>query len=313
VGLSYIYHAFFFEDLGHGDLGAYGHPTSLTPNLNRFAREGQKLYQYYSAANICSPSRGSILTGRHYARLGVYPGVFSPNSNSGLQLTEITMAKMLKQQGYVTGALGKWHLGTKEYHPTAHGFDRYYGAPMTQNECYSNIHNPGSTTPTGPFGPCPFFNGSTNTPDSIQSQGNGTFPADKWAVDMLEVDSMYDQAVEEFIVNATTPSSLTGPATTPFFFYFASHHTHVPQFAGKVGTNLTRRGLFGDSLWYLDRSVGRIMDVLDRQGVTNNTLIVFSADNGGSLHWHGTPFISTANSFGCNFVVCVNNLLQIEP
>jgi arylsulfatase A-like enzyme len=129
---------------------------------------------------------------------------------------------------------------------------------------------------------------------------------------MLEVDSMYDQAVEEFIVNATTPSNPTSPATTPFFFYFASHHTHAPQFAGKVGTNLTRRGLFGDSLWYLDRSVGRIMDVLDRQGVTNNTLIVFSADNGGSLHWHGTPFILTANSFGCNFVVSVNYLLQIE-
>ena len=73
---------------GHGDVGAYGHPTSKTPNLDRFAREGQKLYQYYSAANICSPSRGAILTGRHYARLGVYPGVFSPNSKSGLPLKE---------------------------------------------------------------------------------------------------------------------------------------------------------------------------------------------------------------------------------
>jgi arylsulfatase A len=98
----------FADDLGHGDLGAYGHPTTLSPNLDKFAAEGKRLFQYYSAANICSPSRGSILTGRHYARLGVYPGVFSPNSNSGLQLKEITIARTLKSKGYVTGALGKW-------------------------------------------------------------------------------------------------------------------------------------------------------------------------------------------------------------
>ena len=152
---------------------------------------------------------------------------------------------------------------------------------MTQNECFSNIRNPGSATATA-WGPCPFFNGSTGDAKSIQKQGNsahGSFPENQLAVDMLEVDDQYDRAVEQFIVNATS-------ANKKFFFYFASHHTHAPQFSGAAGTNLTRRGLFGDSLWNFDRSIGRLMDVLQRQGVDNSTLIIMSADNGGSLHWH---------------------------
>jgi hypothetical protein len=122
---------------------------------------------------------------------------------------------------------------------------------MTQNECFSNIRNPGAATAKS-FGPCPFFNGSTNGPESIQRQGssvNGTsFPENPSAVDMLEVDQAYDRAFDQFVVNATHSSP-----PMPFFFYFASHHTHAPQFSGAAGTNLTRRGLFGDSLWNLDR------------------------------------------------------------
>ena len=253
-----------------GDLGTFGHPTSETPNLDTMAAEGAKLMQYYSAATICTPSRASLMTGRLFPRLGMYPGVLSPLSKGGLPLNETTLAAALSSVGYATGGLGKWHLGTKEFHPTEHGFDYYFGAPMTQNECYSNIHNPGSTTPGGPFGPCMLFNGTSNS--SIMRQSNGTFPADPDAVNMLEVDAAYDRAARDFMHDAVKVQK------KPFFFYFASHHTHAPQFASAWSSNTTRRGLFGDSLRLLDRSVGGILDTLSDLGVDNNTLVVFSAE-----------------------------------
>ena len=103
---------------------------------------GAKLTMYESAANVCSPSRAALMTGRYYTRTGAWPGVFSPNSVSGLPLKEKTLAAALKPAGYRSGMVGKWHLGTQEFLPTNHGFDFYYGAPMTQNECTGNIKYP---------------------------------------------------------------------------------------------------------------------------------------------------------------------------
>lgn len=180
---------FFGDDVGYGDLGCYGNPTSMTPALDAMARTGAKMSQYYSAASICSPSRASLMSGRNFVRVGMYPGVLSPLSNGGLSLNETTVADKLRSAGYRTGMCGKWHLGTREYHPTHHGFDVYYGAPMTQNECYSNLIAPGSTRKGGSFGPCPWFNGSSDVPTW---QSSGVFPADKDAVDMVNVDQFYD-------------------------------------------------------------------------------------------------------------------------
>ena len=149
--------------------------------------------------------------------------------------------------------------------------------PHRQNECYSNIANPGSTSPTGKFGPCPLLNGSSG---KVWRQSNGTFPADPNAVDMLEVDDLYDEALADFVRGAVAEK-----AAHPFLFYFASHHTHAPQFAGKALTATTRRGLFGDSLASLDRSVGRLLSLLAELRIANNTLVILSADNGGSLQW----------------------------
>ena len=127
------------------------------------ATHGSKLTNYLSAASICSPSRGSLMTGRSFARLGIYPGVLSPLSVGGLDLEEVTIASALRSVGYATFMIGKWHLGTHEYHPTNHGFDSYYGAPMTQNECFSNLDTPGAATRGDAWGPCPIFDGSSNT------------------------------------------------------------------------------------------------------------------------------------------------------
>jgi arylsulfatase A len=273
-------------DIGYGDLGCFGNPTSNTPAIDTMAAEGAKLVQYYSAASICSPSRGALMTGRTFGRIGIYPGVLSPLSKGGLPLNETTLAERLETVGYTSGMCGKWHLGTNEFLPMMRGF-KYYGAPMTQNECYSNLIAPGSTRKGGKFGPCPLFNGTSKLP-AVQS--NGIYPEDPDAVDMVHVDDFYDQSAADFVREAHGRGQ-------PFFWYFASHHTHAPQFApcqtaddsrgaeGLAGNCSSPRGLFGDSLGLLDRSVGRMHALLHELKIENNTLTIFSADNGGSLHW----------------------------
>jgi arylsulfatase A len=183
-------------------------------------------------------------------------------------------------QSLSTRPVLQWHLGTHEYLPMHRGFDTYFGAPMTQNECYSNIIAPGSTRKGGKFGPCPLFNGSGAVP---WRQSTGIYPHDKHAVDMVNVDEAYDEDASNVVRRAHRLGK-------PFFYYFASHHTHAPQFAqcqsacdergADCLSNCTsRRGLFGDSLGLLDRSVGRMHALLEELGISNNTLTIFSADN----------------------------------
>ena len=255
------------------DLGCFGHPTARTPHLDALARDGAKLTQYESAANVCSPSRGSLMTGRHYGRLGIYPGTFAPSAEGGLPLTEVTVAAALKTVGYRSGMVGKWHLGTHEFLPVHHGFDYYHGIPMTQNACISNIETPGSVHPRAtaaePYtsvGPCPIFNDST-----IVQQDDMLGKHE--LLDVIDIDEQYDAAAAGFIrQNHAT--------RTPWFFYFCSHHTHVPQFASAEMTGFSTRGLMGDSLSMLDRSVGRLTNLTAELRIDEQTLFIFSADNG---------------------------------
>ena len=258
---------------GVQDLGCFGHPTARTPHLDALARDGAKLTQYESAANVCSPSRGSLMTGRHYGRLGIYPGTFAPSAEGGLPLTEVTVAAALKTVGYRSGMVGKWHLGTHEFLPVHHGFDYYHGIPMTQNACISNIETPGSVHPRAtaaePYtsvGPCPILNDST-----IVQQDDMLGKHE--LLDVIDIDDQYDAAAAGFIrENHAT--------RTPWFFYFCSHHTHVPQFASAEMTGFSTRGLMGDSLSMLDRSVGRLTNLTAELRIDEQTLFIFSADNG---------------------------------
>ena len=127
----------FADDLGYGDLGVYGHPSIQTPNLDQMAYEGQKWTNFYAAASVCTPSRAALLTGRLTVRSGMSSNkrrVLYPNSSKGLPATEITLAEQLKEVGYKTACIGKWHLGHKEqYLPTNNGFDYYYGIPYSND------------------------------------------------------------------------------------------------------------------------------------------------------------------------------------
>lgn len=121
----------FIDDLGYGDVGFNGHPTTNTPNIDKLAWNGKILTTWYSGCSVCSCSRAAIMTGRTWRRYGV-PGVFSPTTNSGLPLNETTVATLLKSAGYATGILGKWHLGQrKPYLPAQRGFDSYLGVPYS--------------------------------------------------------------------------------------------------------------------------------------------------------------------------------------
>ncbi|PIK45183.1 putative arylsulfatase A [Apostichopus japonicus] len=132
----------FADDLGYGDLQAYGHPTSHTPNLNNLAKNGLLFTQFYVSSPVCSPSRASLLTGRYQTRSGIWPGVFVPDVVGGLPLNETTVAEILHPRGYHTAIVGKWHLGVGKdnmYLPPNQGFDEYYGIPYSHDMCPCEI------------------------------------------------------------------------------------------------------------------------------------------------------------------------------
>ncbi|XP_015276411.1 PREDICTED: arylsulfatase A [Gekko japonicus] len=257
----------FADDLGFGDLASYGHPTSATPNLDKMAAGGLRFTSFYSSSPVCSPSRAGLLTGRYQTRSGIYPGVLYPGSRGGLPLSEVTVAEVLKDRGYATAMVGKWHLGVGPngtFLPTHQGFDHYLGVPYShdQGPCQNLTCFPPNTRC---FGFC--------------DQGVVLAPL-FWNLSIVEqpisfphLEARYDTFARDFITACARRSQ-------PFFLYYASHHTHYPQFASQEYTGTTPRGPFGDSLVELDGSVGHLLEALRDSGVRDNTLVVFTSDNG---------------------------------
>ncbi|XP_021162882.2 arylsulfatase A [Fundulus heteroclitus] len=260
----------FADDLGFGDLGCYGHPSSLTPNLDRLAAGGLRFTDFYSTSPVCSPSRASLLTGRYQTRSGIFPGVFYPGSIGGLPLNETTIAEVLKPLGYVTAAVGKWHLGygaNGRFLPTKQGFDQYLGIPYSHDQ--GPCHNLTCFPPDVKcFGLCDV--GVVTVPlvhnDNIKQQ-----PAN-----FLDLERAYSDFATNFIVTSVKEKQ-------PFFLYYPSHHTHYPQYAGPGAAGRSLRGPFGDSLYEFDSTIGNLMTTLEKMGVINNTLVFFTADNGPEL------------------------------
>lgn len=255
----------FADDLGYGDLGIFGHPTINTPNLDRMAMEGQKWTNFYVAASVCTPSRAGLLTGRLPIRSGMSSDrrrVLFPDSKGGLPQSEITIARALKGNGYRTAAVGKWHLGHLSPHlPTDHGFDSYFGIP------YSNDMD--KVEKTDHF---------TLADEERYQAYNVPLMRDKEIVERPADQRSITRRYTEEVV-----SKINEFGKDPFFIYLAHNLPHIPLFRSAEFRDQSLAGIYGDVIEEIDWSVGRILQGLKEAGVAENTLVVFTSDNGP---WH---------------------------
>ncbi len=252
----------FADDLGYGDLGCYGSPVVRTPNLDRMAAEGLRFTDFYSAAEVCTPSRAALLTGRLPIRSGMCGNrrVLFPNSEGGLPPAEITLAEALKEKGYATLHIGKWHLGIHEgSRPLDQGFDHSFGLP------YSNDMDgrPGLTK------------GGSGSPNP---------PEDGWNVALLRDGKVVEQPTDQTTLTKRYTEEavkfIAEKKSGPFFLYMPHTFPHVPLFASPDFKGKSRAGIFGDSVEELDWSVGQVLAALRKEGVAENTLVFFTSDNG---------------------------------
>lgn len=259
----------FADDLGYGDLGVYGHPTIRTPQLDQMAAEGQKWTNFYVGASVCTPSRAALLTGRLPVRSGMTSNihrVFFPDSQRGIPAEEVTLAEQMKQAGYATACIGKWHLGHKEeYLPTSNGFDYYYGIPYSND--MDNI--------------IPFRspNGYFEFWKSEERKDINTFEVPL----MRNTEIIERPANQHTITRRYTEESIKfikENKDQPFFLYLAHNLPHVPLFASEAFEGKSPRGIYGDVVEEIDAGVGNILTTLKETGLAENTIVVFTSDNG---------------------------------
>ncbi len=275
----------FADDLGYGDLACYGHPTIRTPNLDRMAAEGQRWTDFYVGASVCTPSRAALLTGRLPIRSGMCDDdrrVLFPDSAGGLPASEVALAEGLKTRGYATACVGKWHLGhLPQYLPTNNGFDSYFGVP------YSNdMDRVGGGT-----GRQAFFDPKV----------------EYWNVPLMRDDRIIERpANQNTLTKRYTEEAvrfIESHKDGPFFLYLAHTMVHVPLFCSDDFRGKSPRGLYGDAVEEIDWSVGRVLDTLRREKLAENTLVVFTSDNGPWLTFNeygGSAGLLRAGK-GCTF------------
>ncbi len=249
------------DDYGYGDTGCYGSKVHKTPALDRMAREGMLLTDFYMAAPVCSPSRAALMTGCYPQRVGLETGpqicVLQPGDPVGLHPEEITVADILRSAGYNTKIIGKWHLGDQpEFLPTKHGFNDWYGLP------YSNDMGRKANRPD--FPPLPLMRGE----DVIQQQPDQT--------------SLTERYTEESV------RFIRENRDNRFFLYLAHTYVHTPLYVPRQFLDRSDNGAYGAAVEHIDWTMAVILHELEQQGLSDDTLVIFTSDNGADEHQRGS-------------------------
>ncbi len=256
----------FIDDMGFGDIGTQGVTGWTTPNLDKMAAEGMRFTNFYSAQPVCSASRAGLLTGCYPNRIGISGALF-PYHEVGLNPKETTIAEMLKEKGYATAIFGKWHLGHhKEFLPLQHGFDEYIGVPYS-NDMWP-LSNTGKKLPEG--------HGRLDYPDlPVMKDNNVLFTITDWeGQDTLT--TLYTEKAVEFI---------NKNADNPFFLYVPHTMAHIPLGVSDKFRGKSEQGVYGDVMMEIDWSVGEIEKALVANGIAENTVVIFTTDNGPWLNF----------------------------
>ena len=245
----------FADDLGYADIGPFG-AEAPTPHLDGMAAEGRKFTNFYVAQAVCSASRAGLLTGCYPNRIGIL-GALGPRAKHGIHADEWTIAEVLKTRGYATGIFGKWHLGDEpRFLPIRHGFDEYFGLP------YSNDMWP--QHPTAKFPDLPLIEGDRVVNPRVTAE------------DQKQLTTWYTERAVDFIDRHRDE---------PFFLYVPHSMPHVPIFASEKHEGKSGHGLYGDVIMEIDWSVGQILEALERNGLDENTMVIFTSDNGPWLSY----------------------------
>ncbi|MGH7136329.1 MAG: sulfatase family protein [Pirellulales bacterium] len=285
------------DDLGYGDVGCYGATKVRTPNIDRLAREGMRFTQAHSPASVCTPSRYNLMTGRYCWRTWAGHGTTWANDPLLIEEGRTTLASLLKEVGYVTGCVGKWHLGFgrpdtpgwddalgPDFNgelrpgPLDVGFDRFFGMPAVGQ--HPNIYIDGRrVVGLDPTDPIRFINDPRPSYQVDYLRRPRTAPTNLQMASGKSAELVFENCALRLTDEAV--AFLRANHARPFFLYFAPRNIHAPLKPNGRFAGTSAIGVYGDFIHELDWSVGEVLAALDRFGVADNTLVIFSSDNGG--------------------------------
>lgn len=257
----------FTDDQGYNDLGCFGSKTIKTPHLDQLAKEGRKFTSFYVASSVCSPSRAALLTGCYPKRVGMAKGVIFPADKHGLHPDEVTIADLLKDAGYATACIGKWHLGhRKPFLPTSLGFDSYWGIP------YSNDMNH------------PDNSGRKGVPRRDDSWKDQEAAWKAWKTPLMQNEEIIELPVNQrTITRRYTDKAIefvTEHKDQPFFLYLPHSMPHVPLFVPEDVLDKDPANAYTNTIEHIDAECGRLFQAVKDLGLSESTYIIFTTDNG---------------------------------
>ena len=256
------------DDMGYGDLAVTGALNFQTPHIDKLANEGMRFTDFLVGQPVCTASRAALLTGCYPNRIGMY-GALMPHSTIGLNPDEFNMARMLKSKGYKTAMIGKWHLGdAKQLMPKQQGFDDYYGLPYSNDMWLVGFD--GKIHPEDPI------KGKYKDLPLPLIEGNETVQVMRSLKDEEQLTTLYTERAVNYIDKSDGK---------PFFLYLAHSMPHVPLAVSDKFKGKSKQGLYGDVMMEVDWSIGEVMNALKKKGIDENTLVIFTSDNGPWLKY----------------------------